>query len=87
MAEVVQVTGFGADALNVAFRANGRVGERLVMRADDPGDRPDSRGGPRNDGVLGRHSTRAAIRPDPRLKLDDFEQWHGIHRDHAAVRQ
>src|SRR5208282_3650983 len=26
------------------------------------------------------------IRPDPRLKSDDFEQRHGIHRDHAAVR-
>jgi hypothetical protein len=37
VAEVVQVTGFGTDALNVVFRANGRVGERLVMRGEGAG--------------------------------------------------
>jgi hypothetical protein len=37
VAEVVQVTGFGLDALNVVFRADGRVGERLVMRGEEAG--------------------------------------------------
>ena len=47
--------------------------------ADDPGDGPDARGGPANDGVLGDHSTRTAIRRDPRLNSNDFEQRHGIY--------
>jgi superfamily II DNA or RNA helicase len=37
LAEIVQVTQFGPDALNVVFRANGRVGERLVMRGEETG--------------------------------------------------
>jgi hypothetical protein len=37
VAEVVQVTSFGPDALNVVFRTNGRVGERLVMRGEEIG--------------------------------------------------
>jgi hypothetical protein len=32
LAEVVQVTEFGPDALNVVFRVDGRVDQRLVMR-------------------------------------------------------
>ena len=35
MAEVVQVARFGADALNLVFRVNGRVGERLVYRGEE----------------------------------------------------
>jgi superfamily II DNA or RNA helicase len=35
LAEVVQVNQFGADALNVVFRANGRVNERLVYRGEE----------------------------------------------------
>jgi superfamily II DNA or RNA helicase len=35
MAEVVQVSRFGPDALNLVFRANGKVGERLVYRGDE----------------------------------------------------
>lgn len=35
IAEVVQVTRFGADALNLVFRVNGRVGERLVYRGEE----------------------------------------------------
>ena len=35
IAEIVQVTRFGADALNLVFRVNGRVGERLVYRGDE----------------------------------------------------
>ena len=35
MAYVVQVTGFGSDALNVIFRADTRVGERLVTRGEE----------------------------------------------------
>src|SRR5712672_2265621 len=34
-AEIVQVSRFGADALNLVFRANGRVGERLVYRGEE----------------------------------------------------
>src|ERR1700687_4357515 len=34
IAEVVQVSRFGADALNLVFRVNGRVGERLVYRGE-----------------------------------------------------
>ncbi|HKS85674.1 MAG TPA: hypothetical protein VJR71_09350 [Pseudolabrys sp.] len=32
VAEVAQVARFGANALNLVFRVNGRVGERLVYR-------------------------------------------------------
>jgi hypothetical protein len=35
VAEVVQVSRFGADALNLVFRVNGRVGERLVYRGEE----------------------------------------------------
>ena len=35
IAEVVQVARFGADALNLVFRVNGRVGERLVYRGEE----------------------------------------------------
>jgi hypothetical protein len=35
IAEVVQVTRFGADALNLVFRVNGRMGERLVYRGEE----------------------------------------------------
>ncbi len=34
-AEVVQVSRFGPDALNLVFRANGKIGERLVYRGDE----------------------------------------------------
>ena len=37
MAEVVRVARFGPDALNLVFRVNGRVGERLVYRGEDVG--------------------------------------------------
>jgi hypothetical protein len=37
VAYVVPVTGFGPDALNVVFRANSRVGERLVTRGEEVG--------------------------------------------------
>jgi hypothetical protein len=36
-AEVVQVNRFGPDALDVVFRADGRVGERLVLRGEEEG--------------------------------------------------
>jgi superfamily II DNA or RNA helicase len=35
VAEVVQVTHFGPDAINLVFRVNGRVGERLVYRGEE----------------------------------------------------
>ncbi len=35
VAEIVQVAHFGADAVNVTFRADGRVGERLLYRGDE----------------------------------------------------
>jgi hypothetical protein len=35
VAEVVQVAHFGVDALNLVFRVNGRVGERLVYRGEE----------------------------------------------------
>jgi hypothetical protein len=35
VAEIVQVARFGADALNLVFRVNGRVGERLVYRGEE----------------------------------------------------
>ncbi|MEY9518339.1 superfamily II DNA or RNA helicase [Bradyrhizobium elkanii] len=34
-AEVIQVANFGPDAINVAFRVNGRVSERLLYRGED----------------------------------------------------
>jgi SNF2 family DNA or RNA helicase len=35
VAEIVQIRRFGSDALNIVFRANGRVGERLVYRGEE----------------------------------------------------
>src|SRR4051794_30366490 len=35
IAEIVQIAHFGADALNLVFRANGRVGERLLYRGEE----------------------------------------------------
>src|SRR3954451_13207328 len=35
IAEIVQVAHFGADALNLVFRANGRIGERLLYRGEE----------------------------------------------------
>jgi hypothetical protein len=35
IAEVVQVARFGVDAINLVFRVNGRVGERLVYRGEE----------------------------------------------------
>ncbi len=37
LAEIVTVARFGLDAVNVVYRANGRVGERLVYRGDEVG--------------------------------------------------
>ena len=35
VAEIVQVSRFGADALNIVFRADGKVGERLLYRGEE----------------------------------------------------
>jgi hypothetical protein len=35
VAEVVQIARFGPDALNLVFRVNGRVGERLIYRGEE----------------------------------------------------
>lgn len=35
IAEIVQVNRFGADAMNIVFRAQGRISERLVYRGDE----------------------------------------------------
>jgi superfamily II DNA or RNA helicase len=35
--EIVQVARFGADALNIVFRADGKVGERLLYRTEEAG--------------------------------------------------
>src|SRR3954451_22738686 len=35
IAEVVQVARFGSDALNLVFRVNGKVGERLLYRGEE----------------------------------------------------
>lgn len=35
VAEIVQVSRFGADALNIVFRTDGKVGERLVYRGEE----------------------------------------------------
>jgi superfamily II DNA or RNA helicase len=37
LAEIVQVAQFGADALNVVFRVDGRVDQRLVIRGEEAG--------------------------------------------------
>lgn len=37
VAEIVSVSKFGADALNVVFRADGKVQERLLFRGEDAG--------------------------------------------------
>jgi hypothetical protein len=37
IAEVVHVAGFGGDALNVVYRVNGKVGERLHYREEETG--------------------------------------------------
>lgn len=37
IAEIVQVSRFGADAVNLIFRVDGRVSERLVYRGDEAG--------------------------------------------------
>ncbi len=37
IAEIVQVARFGADALNLIFRIDGKVGERLVYRGEESG--------------------------------------------------
>jgi SNF2 family DNA or RNA helicase len=37
IAEIVQVARFGADALNIVFRVDGRVGERLLYRGEETG--------------------------------------------------
>ena len=37
VAEIVQASRFGADALNLVYRADGRVGERLVFRGEESG--------------------------------------------------
>ena len=37
IAEVVQFARFGPDALNLVFRVDGRVGERLVYRGEESG--------------------------------------------------
>lgn len=35
IAEIVQVSRFGADALNLVFRTEGKVGERLLYRGEE----------------------------------------------------
>jgi hypothetical protein len=35
IAEIVQVARFGSDALNLVFRVNGKVGERLLYRGEE----------------------------------------------------
>ena len=35
VAEIVHVAQFGSDALNLVFRVNGSVGERLVYRGEE----------------------------------------------------
>ena len=37
VAEIVQVARFGGDALNVVYRVNGRIGERLLYRGEETG--------------------------------------------------
>lgn len=37
VAEIVQVARFGDDALNLVFRIDGRIGERLVYRGEESG--------------------------------------------------
>ena len=53
IAEVVQVARFGPDALNLVFRVNGRVGERLVYRGEETAfERIDAGRGERNSFYL-----------------------------------
>jgi hypothetical protein len=54
IAEVVQVARFGPDALNLVFRVDGRVGERLVYRGEETGFR---RGSPRSANRALRNSS------------------------------
>ena len=35
ISEVIQVASFGPDAVNVVFRVNGKIGERLLYRGDE----------------------------------------------------
>ncbi|KXV21267.1 hypothetical protein AD933_00955 [Acetobacter malorum] len=35
IAEIIQVRSFGPDALNLLFRVNGKIGERLLYRGDE----------------------------------------------------
>ena len=37
IAEIVSVSQFGPDALNLVFRVNGKVAERLVYRGEETG--------------------------------------------------
>ena len=37
IAEVVQVDRFGADALNLVFRVDGKIAERLLYRGEEAG--------------------------------------------------
>jgi hypothetical protein len=46
VAEVEQTTHFGSDAINLVFRVNGRVGERLVYRGEETASRCLRRVGP-----------------------------------------
>ena len=55
VAEVVHVARFGTDALNLVFRVNGSVGERLVYRGEDYGNSSSSRQ------VAPTHSTPTAL--------------------------
>jgi hypothetical protein len=61
LAEVVQVVQFGPDALNVVFRVDWRVDQRLVMRCEEGGFGI-SRGRPnlRFDGYYASPRTRTA---------------------------
>ncbi len=36
-AEIVRLARFGPDAINIVFRANGRVSERLLRRGEEAG--------------------------------------------------
>lgn len=60
VAEIVQVSHFGADALNLMFRADGRIGERLVYRGDEAGFESGSISG-RLDDCVGREAAQAAL--------------------------
>jgi hypothetical protein len=70
IAEVVQVARFGPDALNLVFRVNGRVGERLVYRGEESSFELLQTGRSYAfdaDGIRGLpHPTRLSFRPLPR---------------------